>query len=72
MPPEYLNARVFESSFWSSCRVLYFSIHRHEHGAEWPNLDEAEYTFIGEGAGRGYNVNVPLNVVSKTQEPLHI
>ncbi|XP_064604924.1 histone deacetylase 6-like isoform X2 [Liolophura sinensis] len=48
--------------FYDDPRVLYFSIHRHEHGVEWPNLDESEYTFVGDGAGQGYNVNVPLNV----------
>ena len=42
-------------------RVLYFSIHRYEHGCFWPNLRESDYHYIGEGAGIGYNVNIPLN-----------
>ena len=42
-------------------RVLYFSIHRYENGTFWPNLRESNVDFIGEGAGKGYNFNIPLN-----------
>ena len=42
---------------------MYFSIHRYEYGEFWPNLRESDYDFIGEGNGRGYNINVPLNKV---------
>lgn len=42
-------------------RVLYFSIHRFEHGTFWPNLEESNADYIGEGAGEGYNFNIPLN-----------
>lgn len=42
-------------------RVLYFSIHRYEHGSFWPNLQESDYHAIGSGPGTGYNFNVPLN-----------
>ena len=45
-------------------RVLYFSIHRYQHGHYWPNLRESDYDYIGEGEGRGYNINVPLNKVT--------
>lgn len=41
--------------------MLYFSIHRYEHGGFWPNLRESDFTHIGQGAGKGFNVNVPLN-----------
>lgn len=41
--------------------VLYFSIHRYEHGTFWPNLHESNFNHIGIGEGLGYNVNVPLN-----------
>lgn len=41
--------------------VLYFSIHRYEHGKFWPNLKESDSDYIGSGRGKGYNVNVPLN-----------
>ncbi|GMT24805.1 hypothetical protein PFISCL1PPCAC_16102 [Pristionchus fissidentatus] len=46
--------------FYEDDDVLYFSIHRHEYGGFWPNLAESGSAAIGEGAGRGYNVNVPL------------
>ncbi|XP_072884000.1 histone deacetylase 6-like [Hemitrygon akajei] len=41
--------------------VLYFSIHRYEHGDFWPHLPESDCTTVGGGFGRGYNVNVPWN-----------
>ena len=47
------------------------SIHRYEHGREWPNLREGDYDFTGDGPGKGYNMNVPLNEVCKTY-PLSI
>ena len=42
-------------------RVLYFSIHVYEDGGAWPFLRESDFDHIGEGRGRGYNVNIPLN-----------
>ncbi|XP_037936783.1 histone deacetylase 6 isoform X2 [Teleopsis dalmanni] len=47
--------------FYHDPRVLYFSIHRFEHGTYWPNLKESDFDAIGHGAGMGYNFNVPLN-----------
>ncbi|XP_055523218.1 histone deacetylase 6 isoform X2 [Wyeomyia smithii] len=47
--------------FYDDPRVLYFSIHRYECGTFWPNLRESDFDCIGEGAGLGYNFNVPLN-----------
>ncbi|EDV95440.1 GH17575 [Drosophila grimshawi] len=47
--------------FYNDPRVLYFSIHRYEHGSFWPNLPESDFHAIGSGAGTGYNFNVPLN-----------
>ncbi|KAH8411362.1 hypothetical protein KR215_002614, partial [Drosophila sulfurigaster] len=47
--------------FYNDSRVLYFSIHRYEHGSFWPNLPESDYHAIGAGPGTGYNFNVPLN-----------
>lgn len=40
---------------------MYFSIHRFEFGTYWPNLKESNFDAIGQGAGLGYNFNVPLN-----------
>lgn len=47
-------------------RVVYFSIHRYENGEFWPNLRESDYHFTGEGAGEGFNFNVPLNKTGMT------
>ncbi|XP_058127858.1 histone deacetylase 6 [Anopheles ziemanni] len=52
--------------FYSDPRVLYFSIHRYEHGTFWPNLRESDFDYIGEDEGRGYNFNVPLNATGMT------
>ena len=52
---------VFYLCFLHISRVLYFSVHRYEHGAFWPNLRESDFHYIGKGAGKGFNVNVPLN-----------
>jgi len=47
-------------------RVVYFSLHRFEYGSFWPNLRESDFHYVGEGPGRGYNFNVPLNNVGMT------
>lgn len=51
------------SNFYS---VVYFSIHRYEHGEFWPNLRESDFHYIGENFGEGYNFNVPLNKTGMT------
>lgn len=50
-----------QQMFINDPRVLYFSIHRYEYGQFWPNLPESDYDTIGEGKGKGFNFNVPLN-----------
>ncbi|XP_067833888.1 histone deacetylase 6 [Heptranchias perlo] len=42
-------------------RVLYFSIHRYEHGDFWPYLADSDCTAVGTGRGEGFNINVPWN-----------
>uniref|UniRef100_A0A1B0FAE5 Protein deacetylase HDAC6 n=1 Tax=Glossina morsitans morsitans TaxID=37546 RepID=A0A1B0FAE5_GLOMM len=49
--------------FYHDSRVLYFSIHRYEHGCFWPNLKESDFDAIGCGPGLGYNFNLPLNKI---------
>lgn len=53
-------------SFYDDPRVIYFSIHRFEHGTFWPNLRESDFTYVGIGDGEGKNINVPLNKVGMT------
>lgn len=52
--------------FYDDPRVLYFSVHRYEHGMFWPNLRESDYDYVGDGAGAGFNFNVPLNQTGMT------
>ncbi|GAB6022029.1 Histone deacetylase 6 [Chamberlinius hualienensis] len=55
------HGQATQFSFYDDPRVLYFSIHRYEHGSFWPELRESNYDYIGSGRGAGYNINVPLN-----------
>eukprot|EP00096_Caligus_rogercresseyi_P003403 TRINITY_DN1635_c0_g1_i1.p1 TRINITY_DN1635_c0_g1~~TRINITY_DN1635_c0_g1_i1.p1 ORF type:complete len:800 (-),score=218.63 TRINITY_DN1635_c0_g1_i1:1071-3314(-) len=52
-----------QRAFIDDPRVLYFSIHRYEHGKYWPHLKESNFNEIGSGKGRGYTLNVPLNEI---------
>ena len=52
-----------QRAFYDDKRVLYFSVHRYQRGRFWPHLEESNFDYIGEGAGKGFNVNVPLNEV---------
>jgi len=50
-------------AFYNDPRVMYMSVHRYERGKYWPHLRESNCDWMGEGEGRGFNVNVPLNTV---------
>lgn len=60
------HGQGLQRHFYKDRRVLYFSIHRYEHGQFWPELRESDYDYVGEGDGAGYNVNVPLNKTGMT------
>lgn len=47
--------------FENDPRVLYISIHRYDHGNFFPKSTDANFTEIGSGAGKGFNVNIPWN-----------
>uniref|UniRef100_A0A146M156 Protein deacetylase HDAC6 n=2 Tax=Lygus hesperus TaxID=30085 RepID=A0A146M156_LYGHE len=55
-----------QQMFYNDPRVVYFSFHRYEHGSFWPNLRESDFDYIGEGPGRGFNFNIPLNQTGMT------
>ncbi|VDM25807.1 unnamed protein product [Hydatigera taeniaeformis] len=59
-PPHYLHL-IFVVT-----RVLFISIHRYECRKFWPNLREGDFDFIGDGSGRGFNINIPLNKTGMT------
>lgn len=50
-----------QSFFYDDPNVLYVSIHRYEKGKFWPELIESNFNFTGQGAGKGFNLNFPLN-----------
>lgn len=41
--------------------VLYVSLHRYDNGEFYPNTHSSNYTEIGVGEGRGYNINIAWN-----------
>ncbi|XP_076053921.1 histone deacetylase 6 isoform X2 [Oratosquilla oratoria] len=45
--------------FESDPRVLYVSIHRYDNATFFPCSTDANFDQVGEGEGRGYNVNIP-------------
>lgn len=55
-----------QRAFYDDARVLYFSIHRFEHGQFWPNLREGDFDYVGGEAAEGKNINVPLNKTGMT------
>lgn len=55
------HGQATQRFFYNDPRVLYFSIHRFEHGVFWPNLRESDFDYIGEDSGKGFNFNLPLN-----------
>ena len=42
--------------------VLYFSVHRYDNANFYPYTAEAAPEVVGEGPGRGFNVNVGWNM----------
>lgn len=52
-----------QSFFYNDPNVLYVSIHRYERGKYWPELIESNFNFTGQGAGKGFNLNFPLNEI---------
>lgn len=55
-----------QRAFYDDPRVLYFSVHRFEHGTFWPNLRESDFDYIGADPAEGRNLNVPLNKTGMT------
>ncbi|CAK1602419.1 unnamed protein product [Parnassius mnemosyne] len=60
------HGQATQQMFYDDNRVVYFSIHRYEHGAFWPNLRQSDFHYVGRGLGAGYNFNVPLNRTGMT------
>ncbi|XP_076299749.1 histone deacetylase 6 isoform X1 [Lasioglossum baleicum] len=50
-----------QSIFEEDPKVLYISVHRYDNGSFFPNSKNANYTSVGCGAGKGFNVNIPWN-----------
>lgn len=53
------HGNATQKMFWKDSRVLFFSVHRHDFGCFYPATDGGSHIMIGEGPGKGYNINVP-------------
>ncbi|XP_028669144.2 histone deacetylase 6 isoform X1 [Erpetoichthys calabaricus] len=51
--------------------VLYISLHRYDNGSFFPTMEDANFDKVGQGLGKGYNVNIPWNS-SKMGDPEYI
>ncbi|KAJ2715095.1 Histone deacetylase hda1, partial [Coemansia spiralis] len=45
--------------FYGDKDVLYFSLHRYDGGEFYPHSTDGDMEMVGQGAGLGYNINVP-------------
>ncbi|CAB4042571.1 histone deacetylase 10, partial [Paramuricea clavata] len=50
-----------QHAFQSDPSVLYFSIHRYDHGRFWPEKKYSDFDFVGKEEGEGFNINVAWN-----------
>ncbi|XP_075395011.1 protein deacetylase HDAC6 [Tenrec ecaudatus] len=57
------HGQGIQYTFEQDPSVLYFSIHRYEHGQFWPHLKASNWSATGSSRGQGYNINVPWNQV---------
>lgn len=56
-----LSRQGTQHIFENDPKVLYMSIHRYDHANFFPRSTDANYTKVGCGAGKGFNVNIPWN-----------
>ena len=40
---------------------MYFSLHRYDNGDFYPGAEDADFDYVGDGNGTGYNINVAWN-----------
>jgi len=50
--------------FYSNKEVLYMSLHRYDNAEFFPQSKDANYDMVGDGPGKGFNVNIPWNFAS--------
>ena len=54
-----------QKEFYKDPNVLFISIHRYDAAKFYPSQEEAYLTYIGQGFGEGFNVNIPWNTGDK-------
>ena len=54
-----------QNIFKNRADVLYLSLHRFDKGKFFPHIPESGSNFVGEGPGKGFNVNICWNLPEK-------
>jgi len=57
-----------QNIFYDSNEVLYMSLHRFDNQTFYPRRADSAASYIGEGAGAGYNVNVAWQTGKEADE----
>uniref|UniRef100_A0A3Q0R587 Protein deacetylase HDAC6 n=1 Tax=Amphilophus citrinellus TaxID=61819 RepID=A0A3Q0R587_AMPCI len=60
------HGQGIQYQFQDDPSVMYFSVHRYEHGSFWPHLPESGSHFVGSGQAEGRNINLPWNQTGMT------
>ena len=50
-----------QSAFYDTDQVMFMSLHRFDDQTFYPRREDSAPSFIGEGVGKGYNINVAWN-----------
>ncbi|KAK7495506.1 hypothetical protein BaRGS_00013204 [Batillaria attramentaria] len=53
------HGNATQHMFYADPSVLYISLHRYDNGYFFPGSQEADAQFVGQGDGKGFNVNIP-------------
>jgi histone deacetylase 6 len=58
-----LSGNGTQNIFLSDPNVIYFSLHRYDHGHFFPTGKEADVNVVGNGKSAGRNINIPWSDV---------
>uniref|UniRef100_A0A3Q0R5B1 Protein deacetylase HDAC6 n=1 Tax=Amphilophus citrinellus TaxID=61819 RepID=A0A3Q0R5B1_AMPCI len=64
------HGQGIQYQFQDDPSVMYFSVHRYEHGSFWPHLPESGSHFVGSGQAEGRNINLKLSIDDAFQPQL--
>lgn len=56
-----------QRALYDDPNVLFISLHKFNKACFYPCNPSANFTHIGEGDGKGFNINIPWNTLTKTK-----